>query len=210
MHRLGSRSLAPVLRQLQQKSSPSPPWSQGGRLAPQWSPMAPPDRDSLLRTAAIMHESYPKLFSELPDLSIYRDDVEFCLQHTPLAGEFRLQGVDAYRRLFEALRVTRRTTVADADLSYRLFVVDDSTIRVRWHAKLWMRLPLPPLIGASSPVRIDGISHYDLDENARVSRHNLECVERLDGHKPVSAQQLVDTPGATLGWACMGSHLDLR
>ena len=66
-------------------------------------------RDKLGHTIRVLQDSYPKLFADVPDLSIYTDDVQFVHSGIP---EGCLHGLAAYRRLFETLRLTRRTTVA--------------------------------------------------------------------------------------------------
>ena len=126
----------------------------------------------------VLLESYPKLFSERPDLSIYRDDIEFRAL-LPSGDTALIRGIDRYRTLFEALRLARQTTVSDADLSFNLSVSDCETrLRVRWHAELWLRGS--GLLGlAVAPLRFDGVSVYELDERAKVRVHRLEYVERL-------------------------------
>ena len=88
--------------------------------------------------------------------------------------EGRLRGIRAYRQLFDALRLTRNTAVADADLSYHLSLPSEATIRVRWHARLWLRMPLPSLgsivgVHAAAPLLVDGVSLYELDGDARIA-----------------------------------------
>ena len=88
--------------------------------------------------------------------------------------EGRLRGIRAYRQLFDALRLTRNTAVADADLSYHLSLPTEATIRVRWHARLWLRMPLPSLgsivgVHAAAPLLVDGVSLYELDGDARIA-----------------------------------------
>jgi hypothetical protein len=86
-----------------------------------------------------------------------------------------LRGIRAYRQLFDALRLTLNTAVADADLSYHLSLPSEATIRVRWHARLWLRMPLPSLrrfVGvrdAGAPLLVDGVSLYELDGDARIA-----------------------------------------
>ena len=83
-----------------------------------------------------------------------------------------MRGIQAYRRLFDALRLTRHTAVADADLSYDLSLPTETTIRVRWHARLWLRMPLLSFVGVrggAQPLLVDGVSLYELDADARTS-----------------------------------------
>lgn len=138
-----------------------------------WSIQTPQRR--IDKTVDVLLASYPKLFSETPDLSIYRDDIEF---HglLPSGDSGLIRGIDGYRRLFEALRIARQTTVADADLAFNLSVSEcESEVSVRWHAKLWLRL-----MGQSvDPIRVDGISVYQCDDEGMVRTHRLENVHRL-------------------------------
>jgi hypothetical protein len=154
-----------------------PLWTQGSS----WSIEDPSARyrDNLGHTIAVLQDSYPKLFADVPDLSIYTNDIQFVHSGIP---EGCLHGLAAYRRLFETLRLTRRTTVAEADLAHTVHVVDEATVRVRWHARLWLRGPLPNLVGVrgggAEPLVIDGVSLYELDSDARICVHRLEYVER--------------------------------
>ena len=133
------------------------------------------------RTCDVLREAYPQLFTLEPDLSIYRHDIEFRgFQGVPVPV---LKGLDSYRRLFGALRMMQRTTVAHHELSFTLTAVE-ATVRVRWQAQLWLRLPLRPLISSGSadgaaPVYVDGISAYELDEDAQVATHRLEWLHPL-------------------------------
>ena len=116
---------------------------------------------SLGRVIEVLRNSYPLCFAERPDMSIYSDAIAF---HRDPDSRPTLRGIDNYQRMFDAARVARRTMVADAECTYRLHVVDD-TIRVRWLAKLWLRLPLSPLLGArAAPLHVDGVSVYELGE----------------------------------------------
>ena len=83
-----------------------------------------------------------------------------------------MRGIRAYRQLFDALRLTRNTAVADADLLYHLSLPSEETIRVRWHARLWLRMPLPSL---GSFVGVDGVSLYELDGDARIAASLLKA-----------------------------------
>ena len=98
--------------------------------------------------------------------------------------EGRLRGIRAYRQLFDALRLTRNTAVADADLSYHLSLPSEATIRVRWHARLWLRMPLPSLgsivgVHAAAPLLVDGVSLYELDGDARIAACCLPSLASL-------------------------------
>ena len=145
------------------------------------------------RTIDVLRESYPTLFECEPDLSIYRDDIQFHGFHGVPASSIR--GLSRYRRLLYALRMARKTTVADAELTYSLSMPEDTLIRVRWQAQLWLRLPLRPLTNGigdrAAPLYVDGISAYELDEDdGRVAVHRLEYLHPL----PTTKQ-------AELAWA---------
>ncbi|KAL1524549.1 hypothetical protein AB1Y20_019441 [Prymnesium parvum] len=136
------------------------------------------------RVIDVLRDSYPRMFTARPDMSIYAPSIKF--YHAYDTSRPTLSGIDAYTRLFDAMRLTRYTAVADAELTYRLHVVDD-TIRVRWAASLWLRLPLTPLVGGkASPLYVDGISVYLLDDAARVFEHRLEFVEVTHNGVPIA------------------------
>lgn len=138
------------------------------------------------RTIDVLHESYPTLFAVEPDLSIYRDDIQFHGFHGVPAAS--ITGLARYRSLLSALRLLRKTTVADAELTYTLSVPEDTLIRVRWQAQLWLRLPLRPLANGlherAAPFYVDGISAYELSEDdGKVAVHRLEYLHPLPTSK---------------------------
>ena len=159
--------------------------------------ICPPSSSRLDETVSVLRDSYPAAFSKRPDMSIYRDDIEFRGQLP--SGEATLRGIGAYQRLFDALHLARQTTVADADLSFNLSTAECGTrIKVRWHAQLFLRL----LGNSSAPLRVDGISIYELDERARVRVHRLEYVERLSDQAPSRLSWILPVPQPILGLAC--------
>lgn len=91
-------------------------------------------------------------------MSIFTKGIEL---HDP-SGK-RLSGMKQYERVFDALRFLRRTTMQDAEMTYRIVVVDEA-IRVRWSLKMWMRDPALGLTnmvtnGEPALVHIDGVSN---------------------------------------------------
>jgi len=139
------------------------------------------------RAIDVLRRDYPLYFSSKPDLSIFNTNIEL---HDP-SGK-RLGGIKQYERVFDALRFLRRTTMQDAQVGVRL-VADDSTIRVRWNAKLWMRDPATGLntmvTGEPALVHIDGVSIYDLDKDGLIYRHRLENIV-FTGQEPALPVQL--------------------
>jgi len=123
----------------------------------------------------VLRNDYPLLFSHKPELSIFREDVGL-YDHS---GKRIAGSIKQYERIFDALRFLRRTTMQDAQVTYRL-IVDDDKIRIRWSAKLWMRDPALGLIklanGEPALIHIDGISIYQLDSNGKISSHWLENI----------------------------------
>ena len=93
------------------------------------------------------------------------------------------------------LRFLRRTTMQDAQVTYRL-VVQDERIRVRWSAKLWMRDPALGMTklpnGEQALVHLDGVSNYDLDKEGKIRKHTLENIV-MRGQE--------DMPAINLGFA---------
>jgi len=83
-----------------------------------------------------------------------------------------LQGVSQYERIFDMLRFLRRTTMQDAELTYRI-VVHEGTIRVRWCAKMHVR---DPALGFTSLNVIDGVSVYELDSKGKIRKHKIETI----------------------------------
>ena len=85
-------------------------------------------------------------------------------------GEARADILLRYAHLEEdvnfVLRFLRRTTMQDAEITYRLVTHDDE-IRVRWSAKMYLR---DPAFGLTTLNIIDGVSVYELD-TADLSKH---------------------------------------
>lgn len=199
---LASLSSSPAVLPRRTGGAQQPP---SAGAASQWSIEDPDTRYRERRghTVEVLRDSYPNFFSDLPNLEIYTPDslplpIEPPLRqtdpssHRPLlrlpcltssavqfvhsgVPEGCLRGIRAYRQLFDALRLTRNTAVADADLSYHLSLPSAETIRVRWHARLWLRMPLPSLgsfVGVhdgAAPLLVDGVSLYELDGDARIA-----------------------------------------
>ena len=144
------------------------------------------------RAIDILRADYPRLLTQKPDLSIFTENVEL---HDP-SGK-RLTGHRQYEKVFDMLRFLRRTTMQDAEVSYRLVVTGDERIRVRWTAKLWMRDPalgvtrLPN--GEQALVLLDGVSNYDLDSEGKIRKHTLENI--------VMRGQNEEMPAINLGFA---------
>eukprot|EP00325_Prymnesiales_sp_UTEX-LB-985_P013177 CAMPEP_0174754622 /NCGR_PEP_ID=MMETSP1094-20130205/105831_1 /TAXON_ID=156173 /ORGANISM="Chrysochromulina brevifilum, Strain UTEX LB 985" /LENGTH=422 /DNA_ID=CAMNT_0015960501 /DNA_START=29 /DNA_END=1297 /DNA_ORIENTATION=- len=121
-----------------------------------------------------LRHDYPVMFTQKPDLSIFTKDVQLW----DPSGK-RLSGITQYSRVFDLLIFLRRTTMQDAQVTYRLVVADEK-IRVRWSAKLWMRDPALGLTktvtGEPAVVHLDGVSNYELDHEGRIRRHRLENI----------------------------------
>merc|ERR1719491_338664 len=131
-------------------------------------PRVPSEYDLNLGNAIdTLRRDYPKLFVEKPDLSIFTPTVELC----DPSGK-RLQGVSQYERVFDMLRFLRRTTMQDAELTYRI-VCHDDTIRVRWCAKMQVR---DPVLGLTQLNVIDGVSVYELDSVGKIRKHKIETI----------------------------------
>merc|ERR1719440_2584787 len=147
------------------------------------------------RAIDVLRSDYPALFTQKPDLSIFTEHVEL---RDP-SGK-RLKGKENYEKVFDALRFLRRTTMQDAQVTYRLVVVD-MKIKVRWSAKLWMR---DPIIGSTSMyngepavVHLDGVSNYDLDDNGQIYKHSIENIV-MNGPNEAAPVQL------QLAWPNLG------
>lgn len=127
------------------------------------------------RAIDTLRRDYPQLLDSKPDMSIFTKGIEL---HDP-SGK-RLSGMKQYERVFDALRFLRRTTMQDAEMTYRIVVVDEA-IRVRWSLKMWMRDPALGLTnmvtnGEPALVHIDGVSNYDLNDDGLIYRHRLENI----------------------------------
>jgi len=129
---------------------------------------------NLGKTIDTLRHDYPNILSQKPDFSIFTKNVELFDNSGKLLG-----GLGKYERVFKMLRFLRSTTMSAAEVTYRL-VVQDSTIRVRWCAKLWMRDPLAGLSGLGKDAgmlhQLDGISVYELDSDGLVRLHRLEHI----------------------------------
>lgn len=118
-----------------------------------------------------LRDDYPKLLRVEPHLSIYAETIVL-----KASGKQQLEGIDQYERSFALLRFLRNATLAKDEVTYRLNV-EDSTIRVRWNAKLWIRDPLAAVPGAPPVVFVDGLSVYELNTTGFIRSHALENVE---------------------------------
>jgi hypothetical protein len=139
------------------------------------------------RAVDVLRADYPEVFTRAPDLSIFTDSVEFHAM-----GEKRLTGIKQYERVFNALRFLRRTTMKNADMTYRV-TLQGEQIKVRFSSKLKMRDPITGLTAGKgeADLYIDGVSYYDLDANGKIYKHTLDDVEMLGGDPPVRVSQLV-------------------
>jgi len=135
-------------------------------------PRSPSEYDlNLGRAIDALRHDYPKLFDEKPDLSIFSQNVEL---FDP-SGK-RLHGVSPYERVFDMLRLLRRTTMQHAEVTYRLVTQEDD-IRVRWSAKMYMK---DPVLGLTQLNIIDGVSVYELDSVGKIRSHRLESIIKTD------------------------------
>lgn len=136
------------------------------------------------RAIDTIRRDYPRLLTEKPDLSIFTQKVEL---HDSMGK--RIVGIKRYERLFDTMRFVRSTMMQDAEISYRLVVVDD-LIRVRWNAKLWMRDPalgLTTLVnGEPALAHLDGVSVYHLDADGKIDRHTLEKLQLRGQGEPLA------------------------
>lgn len=134
-----------------------------------WKPPKMPSEYELNLGRAIdtLRHDYPRFFSHKPDLSIFHRSVEL----SDPSGK-RLQGVSSYERVFDMLRFLRRTTMSEAEVTYRL-VYHDGSIRVRWCAKMNLR---DPALGLTQLNVIDGVSVYDLDVKGKIRAHRIENI----------------------------------
>lgn len=124
-----------------------------------------------------LRRDYPRLFTHEPDFSIFAENVE--LYDT---SGMRLSGVSHYKRVFSVLRLLFSTTMNKAEISHRLIVTDD-TIRIRWHAKLWMRMLHFGQGAEQDVVHFDGVSAYKLDSTGHIKSHRLENIVLTGGDK---------------------------
>jgi len=126
------------------------------------------------RAIDMLRKDYPNVFVQKPDLSIFTSEMEL---HDP-SGR-RLKGLKQYEKVFDMLRFLRRTTMQDAQVTYRLVVVDER-IRVRWTAKVWLRDPALGLTkmanGEPIVVHLDGVSNYDLDAEGKIYKHTIDNI----------------------------------
>lgn len=132
------------------------------------APLGPSEYElNLGRVIDTLRFDYPCLLTREPDFSIFVDGIEL---HDP--SGMRLRGIHQYRRFFHALRFLRKTTLCDCEITFRL-AVTNAAVRVRWSSKLWMRDPALGLL-SGSPMHLDGVSVYELDDVGLVIRHRLE------------------------------------
>jgi len=154
-----------------------------------------------------LRRDYPSLLREEPDLSMFTSDVE--LVHADSGT--RLEGLDQYARLLHMLRFMRNSTLTKDEVTHRIVLGGvactggETTIRVRWNAKLWMHdlrtALMPSAAEERSNVQIDGISIYRLNATGFIFRHELESIEVTPSalqhvFKPVWTWAVVGAPSA--------------
>lgn len=149
-----------------------------------------------------LRHSYPTLLEEEPDLDCFRDDVHFTGAGTTVAG------LNDYRNMLAGMRMAVGATTSSSEVTHRL-VVGESSIRVRWCAKMWLRDPTMELRSLLAnqkpkPMQLDGVSVYELDDAARITEHRVEFVEWLGGE-----QQQENKPSALRLWMPMPVALAL-
>jgi len=152
-----------------------------------------------------LQRNYPTILREAPDLSMFAINV--VLTHAETGS--RLEGLDRYAYIFSMLRFLRNSTMTKDEVTHRVVMGSsactggETTIRVRWNAKLWcdLRSVLPgmPLAIDEAPnVHVDGVSTYRLNATGFVTRHELEDVEVT----PPALQQAFTI--FTSSWAVVG------
>mmetsp|Transcript_11101 Transcript_11101/g.18943 ORF Transcript_11101/g.18943 Transcript_11101/m.18943 type:complete len:242 (+) Transcript_11101:41-766(+) len=138
---------------------------------------------NLGRVVDTLRTSYPSLLRAPQDYSIFAPEVTF--QGLGL----NLTGLDNYQKMWTAVRQAHGVACSDSELTYRL-IVSGRTVRVRWSAKLWLKDPTRALRkmtsgeagnGAAS-AQVDGVSVYELDDEAFITSHRLEHVVVNDDH----------------------------
>ena len=151
--------------------------------APSCAATAGPSELDLARGVAFdtLRSDYGALFTEAPDLSIFSQDITV---HDP-SGK-RLHGLVQYERLFAALRFVRSAAMQDAELTYRLHLVDEQ-IHVRWSAKLFMHHIALPGLENDAPVQLDGVSVYDFDARGLIRSHRLENILLCGRQQPAAS-----------------------
>eukprot|EP00965_Chrysotila_dentata_P075910 2508019-Pleurochrysis_carterae.AAC.1 len=86
------------------------------------SPKGPSEYQlNLGRVIDTLRHDYPLFFISQPDFSIFVPEVEL---HDP--SGMRIRGLKQYSRIFDMIRFLRRTTMQDAQLTYRLVVTGDT------------------------------------------------------------------------------------
>ena len=124
-----------------------------------------------------LRRDYPRMLRAPPDFSIFTDNILL----KGAASKHRLEGIEAYTRVFDALRFIRNTTMVHDEVGARI-VVSDGKIRVRWNAKLTMTAPFAALPGLARDeegrpiVYVDGVSVYDVNSKGYLSKHQLENI----------------------------------
>ena len=139
-----------------------------------------------------INHDHPLLFSEKPDLSIYSKSV--CLAGE--SGTVRLNGKEAYARLYDGLRWARSSGFLGEGTQVQHRLVEcNGDLRVRWAAELEIRDPF--FLHHSETIHCDGISIYTLNRVGLVRKHVVSNVV-LSGPKDVS-QLVVQTLWLPLG-----------
>ena len=124
-----------------------------------------------------LRRDYPTLLTDEPDITIFSPDIELMGR----SGRVAVQGIEQYKATLRLVRLVRNATMTHDEVTQRI-VVSDGVIRVRWHAKLWMRAALAAMFLPSTLVHeralltVDGVSRYDVNDAGMVYRHGFENI----------------------------------
>lgn len=134
---------------------------------------------NLGRAIDTLRRDYPNILSIEPDFTIFSKNIRLSGD----SSERKVEGLKAYKRVFEVLRFMRNTTMVHDEIGTRV-VVHDGTIRVRWNAKLTMQTAFGALPGLGTRdesgrplVFVDGVSVYEVNATGFIFSHRLEDIE---------------------------------
>lgn len=112
-----------------------------------------------------LRSDFPEFFDRELDWQIYTKDVEI---RDPTGVQ--VQGLAAYKQIFTVIRLFRRVMIDDVSVRYRLrYDCVRQRVIVQWYTEWRAR-------GAKTPGHVSGVSHFHLDHQGRVARHEIDKI----------------------------------
>lgn len=120
---------------------------------------------NLGRCVDSLRSDFPEFMDRELDWSIYARNLEV----VDPSG-VRVTGVPAYKQVMSAIRMIRKVAFDDASVTFRLrYDWVGKRLIVQWYSHwLWK--------GSHTPLHVDAVSYFDLNEDGLVDRHHIDRV----------------------------------